>query len=78
MDRSESRPLFIRTLVNGRRIADNANSLAYAEIELVLTNILFNFDLELVDERGNWLEQDSYILWVKEPLMVKVKSAGRR
>ncbi|RDI80739.1 hypothetical protein Vi05172_g9168 [Venturia inaequalis] len=53
-------------------------NLAYAEIELVLTNILFNFDLELVDERGNWLEQDSYILWVKEPLMVKVKSAGPR
>jgi cytochrome P450 len=51
----------------------NSSSLALAEMKLVLARIIFNFDLELVDEKSNWLDQEVYGLWMKRPLMVRVK-----
>ncbi|KIW25940.1 uncharacterized protein PV07_09074 [Cladophialophora immunda] len=48
-------------------------NLAIAEIKLILARIIFNFDLELVDERSNWLDQEVSSLWKKHPLMVRVK-----
>ncbi|TID15340.1 putative secreted glycosidase [Venturia nashicola] len=53
-------------------------NLAYAEMKLILAKIVFNFDLELVGGDVDWLEQDTFILWIKKPLMVKVKSVNRR
>lgn len=45
-------------------------NLAYAEMRLILTRILFNFDLELADDK-DWLkEQKAHILWTKPPLNV--------
>lgn len=47
-------------------------------MKLILSRIVFNFDLELIDNGDSWYDQLTYILWVKKPLMMKVKSVGRQ
>ena len=42
-------------------------------MKLILARIIFNFDLELVDKKSNWFDQEVYNLWRKHPLMVRVK-----
>jgi hypothetical protein len=46
-------------------------------MKVILARIIFNFDLELVDEKANWLDQKVFILWRKDPLMVKVKDINK-
>ncbi len=46
------------------------NSLAYAEMRLILAKILFNFDLELADPNLKWMDQKVYTLWSKPELNV--------
>jgi len=31
-------------------------------MKLILAKIIFNFDLELLDEKSNWLDQNVYTL----------------
>lgn len=46
-------------------------SLAYAEMRLILSKIIFNFDLRLADNSEDWLEkQRAYFLWDKPGLYV--------
>ncbi|KAI5921296.1 cytochrome P450 [Camillea tinctor] len=45
--------------------------MAWHEMRLLLTKVLFNFDLELCDESRNWTDQKVYILWEKHPLMCR-------
>lgn len=45
-------------------------SLAYAEMRLILARILFNFDLKLVNEEEDWMDQCTFILWEKGPLNI--------
>lgn len=58
------------------RVAERApgltiNSLAYAEMRLILARILFNFDMELVNPNANWIDnQKVYTLWSKSELNV--------
>jgi cytochrome P450 len=49
--------------------------MAYHEMRTILTNVLYNFDLELCPESDNWLDQQTFMLWLKHPLMVKLKDA---
>jgi cytochrome P450 len=52
----------------------DANSLAYAEMRLILAKVLFTFDLELVDKERDWIgEQKVFTLWEKGALMVRLK-----
>lgn len=55
---------------NVERLTLHHNSLAYAEMRLILARIIFNFDMKLADEKQNWLNQPIYVLWKKHPLMV--------
>lgn len=50
--------------------------MAYHEMRLIITKVLFNFDLELCPESDGWIKQDAYILWQKSPLMVRLKDIG--
>jgi cytochrome P450 len=50
-------------------------NLAYVETRLIMTKILWHFDLVVVDDRHDWAEQKSYVIWAKGPLMVKVTLA---
>lgn len=48
-------------------------NLAYAEMRLIMSRLLWNFDLELVDGYENWdSEQRIHFIWEKGPLMVKL------
>ncbi|KAL2007703.1 hypothetical protein VTN00DRAFT_7685 [Thermoascus crustaceus] len=47
-------------------------NLAYAEMRLILTKVLWHFDLELRSESSDWNQQKAYILWQKPDLMVKL------
>jgi aspirochlorine biosynthesis cytochrome P450 monooxygenase len=48
-------------------------NLAYAEMRLLLTSLVWHYDLELAEESKNWLEENLvYILWLKLELRVKL------
>ncbi|KAK2806369.1 hypothetical protein FQN51_007413 [Onygenales sp. PD_10] len=51
-----------------------ARKMGYYEIRLILTKILWHFDLELLPEGGgekdSWDDMENYQTWVKLPLMV--------
>ncbi|KAH8682497.1 cytochrome P450 [Xylariales sp. PMI_506] len=48
-------------------------NLAYAEMRLILATVLWNFEFELDEKTGDWLNQKTFILWEKKPLLVHVK-----
>jgi hypothetical protein len=53
---------------------DRYHSMAYHEMRLLFSKVLFNFDLTLNAEcKANWRDQDVYILWKKKPLMCSLK-----
>ncbi|KAL8795325.1 MAG: hypothetical protein Q9195_002195 [Heterodermia aff. obscurata] len=48
-------------------------SLALAEIRLMLTNMLWTFDMELAEETDEeWTKQKAWLTWEKKPLVVKL------
>ena len=54
------------------------NSLAYAEMRLILAKVIFNFDLELVDKERDWMrEQKVFALWEKPALEVRLHPVKR-
>lgn len=51
---------------------DLFNSLAYAEVKLILARILYSFDMELVDPAEDWMDQKAFFIWTKPPLNVSL------
>jgi len=47
-------------------------NLAWAEMRLILSEFLWNFDVEVCEESRNWLDQKTYILWEKSPLILQL------
>ncbi|KAF2735421.1 cytochrome P450 monooxygenase-like protein [Polyplosphaeria fusca] len=53
-------------------------NLAYAEMRLILAKVLFNFDLELVDKKTDWMaNQKVFALWEKPSLMLHLHPVKR-
>ncbi|KAF4543390.1 Cytochrome p450 protein [Lasiodiplodia theobromae] len=48
-------------------------NLAYMESRVILAQVLFNFDIELIDENMDWMDQRCFVLWEKPDLRVKLK-----
>ncbi|KAI1476985.1 putative cytochrome P450, partial [Daldinia eschscholtzii] len=48
-------------------------NLAYAEMRLILTRIIYNFDMRIDDDCRNWIDQPVYTLWYKPALNVYLK-----
>lgn len=47
-------------------------------MRLILAKILFNFDIELVDKKQDWMAgQKVYTLWNKPSLMVRLTPVHR-
>ena len=42
-----------------------------------MARIIYNFDLELADKEKNWLDQNIYILWEKEPLYIRLTPVSK-
>lgn len=52
-------------------------SLAYHEVRLLLSGVLWHFDLTLDKRSENWADQSVYTLWDKNPLWVSLKPVAR-
>ncbi len=53
-----------------------SNSLAYAEMRLILARIMFEFDLRLAKESEDWLRRAKMgTFWAKPPLYVYLTAA---
>jgi hypothetical protein len=52
------------------------SSLAYLEMATILAKVIYHFDMELdttsMNPAHDWREQKVYIVWAKQPLMVKL------
>ncbi|KNB09500.1 hypothetical protein FOXG_10066 [Fusarium oxysporum f. sp. lycopersici 4287] len=48
-------------------------NMAMHEMRLILATLLFKYDLELCEESRNWVDQKSFALWIKTPLMMRAK-----
>lgn len=57
-------------------VSDRNGSLALHEIRLALAHVLWHFDLSPAEESTNWIQQKSFIVWEKSPLMVKLTRAA--
>ncbi|KAF4772391.1 hypothetical protein HAV15_004813 [Penicillium sp. str.  len=53
-----------------------SKNLAYHEMRLIISSIPFEFDISLVDNEDNWLDQKNYELWEKKPLFVRLTPAS--
>lgn len=54
------------------------DSLAHAEMRLILAKVLFTFDLELEDKTQEWMKlQKVFTLWNKPSLFVKIRPVKR-
>ncbi|KAJ6095928.1 hypothetical protein N7486_006674 [Penicillium sp. IBT 16267x] len=47
-------------------------NLAYIEMKIILARMIFNFYMELDQPFEEWMEQKSFLLWEKKPLMIKL------
>lgn len=52
------------------------NSIANAEMRLILTKVLYSFDMELRPESSGWAQQEAYNLWKRPALWVRLVRAG--
>ncbi|KAI6750410.1 hypothetical protein HG530_014691 [Fusarium avenaceum] len=52
-------------------------NLAYAEMRLLMTRLLWKFDLELLPESKGWIDQKVFLFWDKKALQVKLTEAKR-
>ncbi|KAI3576744.1 cytochrome P450 [Fusarium oxysporum f. sp. albedinis] len=48
-------------------------NLAYAELRVILSHILFKFDFELKPGQSDWHEKQTSFLWDKDPLNITLK-----
>ncbi|KAH4228981.1 hypothetical protein HBI06_091500 [Parastagonospora nodorum] len=51
-------------------------NMAWHEMRLLLSKVVYNFDFELCPESEGWTDQEVYTLWEKRPLMVKLKAVN--
>ncbi|KAJ6007813.1 hypothetical protein N7540_011789 [Penicillium herquei] len=47
-------------------------NLAYVELRIILSRMIFNFDMELAEPEKDWLDQDCFTLWDKPALNIKL------
>lgn len=76
--RSMSRPYFLPIWrVSERDEANLVNSLAWAELRLIISSLFFAFDFELVDKEIDWMAmQEVFTLWKKPGLIVRLKAVS--
>lgn len=66
---SDSRLKASQPFGQGHRSCFEKN-LAYAELRLLLASLILHFDMEMVEDDGDWLEKCRvFIGWEKLPLM---------
>ena len=46
--------------------------MAYHEVRLILSKLLYVFDIELCRESQDWIHQKTFIMWDKKPLYCRI------
>lgn len=57
---------------------NSLNSLSYAEIRLVMSYLIFKFEINGVNAGDNWLDHPVYLVWQRPPLKVFLTPAMPR
>ncbi|ETS73336.1 hypothetical protein PFICI_14941 [Pestalotiopsis fici W106-1] len=52
-------------------------NLAWLELRLILAKTLWHYDAELLPEKKPWIDQRSFLVWEKGPLMVRLHPVKR-
>jgi cytochrome P450 len=53
-------------------------NLAYAEMRLIVSHLLYRFDFEVLPGQDDWhATQNTYLIWEKGPLYIKFSARGR-
>ncbi|KAF4981201.1 hypothetical protein FDECE_17731 [Fusarium decemcellulare] len=52
-------------------------NLAYVEMRVVMSRLLWNFDLKISEESRDWLDQKIFLFWAKGPLHVYLVPVSR-
>lgn len=50
-------------------------SLAYAEMRLILTRLVLDFDFAMQEGSRDWIKQKLFTFWEKPPLLIKLSRA---
>jgi cytochrome P450 len=51
---------------------------ALAEVRLILTKLLWNFDLRLGEKEWDWDSQKAFLVWDKQPLYLELRLVDRK
>jgi cytochrome P450 len=52
-------------------------NMAYHEIRIIMSKVLWHFDIQLCPESEGWDQQQIFINWMKGPLYVQLKKIDR-
>ncbi|KIN03110.1 hypothetical protein OIDMADRAFT_120387, partial [Oidiodendron maius Zn] len=52
-------------------------NLAWHEMRFILSSVLWHFDITLTDSSFDWLNQKSYKVWDKHPLLIRLQPVGQ-
>ncbi|MCJ1270923.1 hypothetical protein MMC22_010820 [Lobaria immixta] len=55
-----------------------AKQFAYTEMRLIITRLLWNFDIALCDESKEWTDQDVYLMWHRPALMMQLSESQKQ
>lgn len=73
VDKKDERKAFNPFLTGPRNCL--GKNLAYHEMRLILAKLIWNFDFELIDDNGRWMDQRVLLFWDKKPLRVRTNTA---
>lgn len=51
---------------------DVLHSLAYHEMATILAKVIYHFDMEAAMNLDDWTKQRVFVVWKKQPLIVKL------
>lgn len=49
------------------------NSMALLQMRWIAATIFWKYDLELLEESKNWIDQKVFVLWEQKPLKVNIQ-----
>jgi hypothetical protein len=47
------------------------------ELRIILSKLIYNFDIEMKTKDYDWKEQGTFVMWDKRPLLVSLQQAKR-
>jgi len=48
-----------------------------AQARVFLAKVVWNFDLDMLENQEDWLDQEAYLVFEPKPLLVKLREPGQ-